>query len=210
MIGVVSKATRILRRGKYPARRASSIDFFSRASPIWWNTRLASNSCKALFCIGTSSISNPKATFQRRSYFVRSTASAKLTLVGPQEQHAHCQAGGNRGPSVIRTIQGGKVLIAKQVLPMLSQIAVDRLSPHMIHVQLVRGEHPALRGAFPHHGLSSCRCPDFFRRGAAWPFSCLRSGKRTNSKWVRSSTFQVTVSPGSKSKAAARGRGRLA
>src|SRR6516162_3062829 len=33
MIGVVSKATRILRRGKYPARRASSIDFFSRASP---------------------------------------------------------------------------------------------------------------------------------------------------------------------------------
>src|SRR5215472_12485203 len=117
---------------------------------------------------------------------------------------------GGGGPPVVGTIQNRKVLIPKQVFPMLGQIAVDRLPTHIIQVDLVRRKHPPLRGAPSHHDLSSCRRTFFFLRPAARPGTCFRSGKRTSSKCVRSTTFQVTVSPGSRSRAAARGKGTLA
>src|SRR5215831_192874 len=57
--------------------------------------------------------------------------------------------GGHRGPPVVGTIQSRKVLIPKQVFPMLGQIAVDRLPTHVIQVDLIRRKNPTLRERFP-------------------------------------------------------------
>jgi len=177
----------------------------SRAAPAWPQTPARRSSASALL---------PSLTPRPPSSADPISSAPPPRQNSPRRRPAGTacsrQAGGDRDPAVICTIQGGKVLIPKQVFPMLRQITVDGLATHMILIDLVRRKHPGLRGAFSHHGLSSCRRRDFFRRGAAWPLSRLRSGKRTHRQCVRSSTFQVTVSPGSKSKAAAKGRGRLA
>jgi hypothetical protein len=78
---------------------------------------------------------------------------------------------------------------------------------------MISGKQLVLRRSLAHHGRCSRARRALFREegwGTASPRSCFRSGKRTNSKWVRSSTFQVTVSPDSRSKAEAKGRGMLA
>ena len=137
-IGVVSKATRILLLVRYPARRASSMERCSSGSFISCSTSLASNSCSALFWIGTSSISKPRATFQRRSYLVRSMASTKTYLVvSPQEQDADRQTGRYRRSPVVGTVQSGEVFIAEQMVSVLGQVSVQSVAADKIQIQMV-------------------------------------------------------------------------
>src|SRR5215472_14636081 len=112
---------------------------------------------------------------------------------------------------VIGTVQGGKVFIPEQVLPVLRPGPVQGVAPDIVEVDLVGGEPLDLRRArAPQERASRAGRVCFSPDGRATPGSGFRSGKRTKRRWVRSTTFQVTVSPASRSRAEARGRGMLA
>ena len=112
---------------------------------------------------------------------------------------------------MIGTVPGGKVFIPEPGLPVRRPVPVPGVAPDLVEVDRVGGEPLDLRRArAPQERASRAGRVCFSPDGGATPGGGFRSGQRTNKRGVRSTPFPVTVSPASRSRAEARGRGRLA
>src|ERR1700731_2783616 len=96
------------------------------------------------------------------------------------------------------------------MVAVLGQVSVYGVAAHMVQIQVLGAKQWVLGRAAAHHDRDARLPGAFLFPEERRPASFLCSGKRTNSRWVRSTTFQVTVSPGFRSRAEAKGRGILA